>query len=84
MAVQPFRRFIWGWGSADVCFVLLYVVTPQALRSSSRMQTVSFKDAALTSQHMASHRLWGEIPSNCGLSLEVDAEDFEASFQTIR
>ena len=48
------------------------------------MQTVSFKDAALTSQHMASHRLWGEIPSNCGLSLEVDAEDFEASFQTIR
>ena len=45
---------------------------------------MSFKDAALTSQHMASHRLWGEIPSNCGLSLEVDAEDFEASFQTIR
>ena len=46
---------------------------------------MSFKDAALTSQHMVrSHRLWGEIPSNCGLSLEVDAEDFEASFQTIR
>lgn len=84
VAVQPFRRFIWGRGPADVCLALLCVVPPQALGSSSRIHTVSFKDAALTTQHTASHRLWGEIPSNHGLSLEIDAEDFEASFQTMR
>lgn len=67
-----------------MCLSLLYVVPPQALGSSSRIQTISFKDVALISQHVASHRLWGEIPGNCGLSLEIDAEDFEASFQTMR